>query len=267
MKVFPAGEITGNEKNAIERVQSGTLALTRVSSGAVGLFNFRFNVFGLPYLFDSPDHMWAFLNGPYGRKMLDDLQTSGLVGLCWYDGGARSFYAKTPLHGIDDLKGLRVRIHDNPVIMKMVQALGAIPVPMGTAQILKAFEADTINAAENNPPSLLSLKHYQEARYYLLDKHLRLPEVLVMGKANWDRLTPEKQAAIRRAAEESVAFQRSRWDQYEVEALNTLKASGVTVVEIKDFSPFKKAVQKLLAEEAPKHSETLKAVETARPRK
>ena len=263
--VFPDGEITGNERTAVEMVQKGTIAFARVSSGALGAFNSRLNVFGLPYLFDSKQHLWGFLDGPYGRKMLDELVSSGLIGLCWYEAGARSFYARKSLSRMADVKGLRIRTHSNPLIMRMVQLLGGDPVPLGTSQISKAFEDGTIDAAENNAPSLLALGHYRFARHYLLNEHLRLPEVLFMSKVAWDRLTAEQRDVIRRAAQESVVFQRNKWDAYEAEALETLVKAGVEVVQVEDFGPFRRAVKKLVDEETPRYVEALKAVEAARP--
>ncbi len=265
--VFPEGQITGNERTAIEMVQKGTIAFARVSSGALGAFNSRLNVFSLPYLFDSKQHLWRFLDGAYGGKMLDDLASSGLIGLCWYESGARSFYAHKPLKELADLKGLRIRTHSNPLIMRMVQAMGGEPVPMGTSQILGAFESGTIDAAENNPPSLLSLGHFRVAPHYLLNEHLRLPEVLFMNKVVWDGLTPEQRDAIRRAARESVAFQRARWDAFESEALETLARAGVEIAKVGDVGPFRKAVRKLVDEESPRYAEALKAVEAARSRR
>lgn len=265
--VFPGGQITTDEKVAIEQVQIGAVAIARVSSGPLGAFNPQMNVFGLPYIFDSKDHMWAFLNGPYGQKMLSDLGTSRMIGLCWYDGGARSYYAKNPIKKFEDLKGLKVRTMANPLIMKMVESMGANPVPMSVGQIFSSLQTGVIDAAENNPPTLLSQNHYQIARNYLLTEHLRLPEVLFMSKMVWDRLNPAQQAAIRKAAVETVAFQRAKWDAFEVDALNKVKAAGVTVTEVKDFTPYRNAVKPLVDSEASKYTETLKAINEARPKK
>lgn len=267
IEVFSDGQITGNERTAIEMVQKGTIAFARVSAGALGAFNARLNVFGLPYLFDSKQHLWRFLDSPHGRKMLDELATSGLVGLCWYDAGARSFYARKPLRGLADLKGVRIRTHSNTLIMSMVEAMGGNPVPLGTSQINQAFEKGSIDAAENNAPSMLALGHYRFARYYLLNEHLRLPEVLIMSKAAWDRLPVDQRDAIRRAAEESVAFQREKWDAFEAEALEALLQNGVSVVAVEDREPFRRAVKKLVDGEAPRYVEALKAIEAVRPRR
>ena len=267
VRVYPDGQITGNERTAVEMVQKGTVAFARVSVGVLGTFNSRLNLFGLPYLFDSKQHMWAFLKGPYGRALLDDLAASGLIGLCWYDAGARSFYARKPLRGIDDLKGLRVRTHSNPIIMRMVQAMGGEAVPLGTSQVLQALEKGTIDAAENNAPTLLTLEHHRIARHFMLDEHFRLPEVLFMSKVAWERLDSEQQRAIRRAADESVVFQREKWDAFEREAMDKLAKAGVEIVPINDVTPFKNAVKKLVEEESPRYRDALRAVEEARAKK
>lgn len=262
--VYSGGQITGNERTAVEMVQKGTIAFARVSSGALGAFNARLNVFGLPYLFDSKQHMWRFLEGPHGRKMLDELATSGLIGLCWYDSGARSFYARKPLNALADLKGVKVRTQSNPLIMRMVEAMGGNPVPLGTGQISEAFEYGTIDAAENNAPSMLALGHFRFARHYLLNEHQRLPEVLIMSRAVWDRLPAAQRESIRCAAEESVAFQRKRWDAFEAEALERLLKDGVNIVKPVDLEPFRRAVKKLVDEETPRYAEALKAIDAAR---
>lgn len=264
--VFPGGQISGDEKVVIEQVKIGAIAIARVSSGALGSFNAQLNVFALPFIFDSKAHMWSFLNSAAGQKMLADLAPSGFVGLCWYDGGARSFYANYPLNTIGDLKGKKYRVMPNAILVKMVEAMGASAVPMGAGQVFSAIQTGVIDGAENNAPSLISFNHYQVAKYYMLDEHLRLPEVLFMSKMVWDKLSKDQQAALRKAAVETVDFQRKKWDAYEIEALNKIKAEGEIVVAV-DPTPFKDAVKQLLADESPKFAETLKAINAARPKK
>jgi tripartite ATP-independent transporter DctP family solute receptor len=266
--IFPGGSISGDEKVVIEQVKINAISIARVSSGALGAFNSQLSVFSLPYLFDSSDHMWAFLLGAYGQKMLEDLAPSGFIGLCWYDGGARSFYANYPLNSIADLKGHKFRVMPNNLLVKMVEAMGASAVPMAAGQVFSAIQTGVIDGAENNAPSyVMSFNHYQVAKYYMLDEHLRLPEVLFMNKSAWDKLSKDDQAAFRKAAAETVAFQRKAWDDYDVKAMAKGKAEGSIVVEVKDKTPFKNAVKELVATESPKFAETIKAIEAARPKK
>ncbi len=265
--IFPGGQISGDEKVVIEQVKINAITIARVSSGALGSFNAQLNVFSLPYLFDSADHMWNFLLSPAGMKMLDDLGPSGFIGLCWYDGGARSFYADYPLNSIADLKGRKYRVMPNNLLVKMVEAMGASAVPMAAGQVFSAIQTGIIDGAENNAPSLISFNHYQVAKYYMLDEHLRLPEVLFMNKGAWDKLSAADKAAFRKAAAETVTFQRQKWDAYVIEATNKIVAEGEIIVPVPDKTPFKNAVKQLVADESPKFAETLKAIDAARPKK
>jgi tripartite ATP-independent transporter DctP family solute receptor len=265
--VFPGGSISGDEKVVIEQVKINAVSIARVSSGALGGFNAQLNVFSLPYLFDSSDHMWNFLLGSYGQKMLSDLAPSGFMGLCWYDGGARSFYANYPLNSINDLKGKKYRVQSNQLMIKMVEAMGASAVAMAAGQVFSAIQTGVIDGAENNAPSLISFNHYQVAKYYMLDEHLRLPEVLFMNIGAWNKLSKDDQAAFKKAAAETIAFQRKAWAAYEVEATNKIKAEGEIIVEVKDKTPFQNAVKALVAEESPKYADSIKAIEAAKPKK
>jgi tripartite ATP-independent transporter DctP family solute receptor len=266
--IFPGGQISGDEKVVIEQVKINAIQIARVSSGALGAFNAQLNVFSLPYLFDSSDHMWNFLLSPYGQKMLADLAPSGFVGLCWYDGGSRSFYANYPLNTIADLKGHKFRVMPNNLLVKMVEAMGASAVPMAAGQVFSAIQTGVIDGAENNAPSyVMSFNHDQVAKFYMLDEHLRLPEVLFMNKGAWDKLSAADQTAFRKAASETVAFQRKAWADYDVKAMAQAKVDGSTIVEVKDKTPFKNAVKDLLATEGPAFADTLKAIDAARPKK
>jgi tripartite ATP-independent transporter DctP family solute receptor len=266
IEVYPGAQL-GDEKAAIEQVQIGALAFTRVSSAPMAQFSKQLGVFSLPYIFDSKDHMWAFLNGPGGRKMLDDLTASGFVGLAYYDGGARSFYASKPITKAEDLKGLKFRVIQNEWSVKMVNALGANATPMAYGQVFSAIQTGVIEGAENNAPSYLTASHYQVAKSYLLDGHQRIPEVLVMSKTVYETLSKEDQALIKKAADDSVAKQRQLWDAYEGEALAKVKAAGSTIVEVSDPTPYQKAVEPVIKEASAQFGDSLKAIAAARPKK
>lgn len=265
--IFPGGQISGDEKVVIEQVKINAITIARVSSGALGSFNAQLNVFSLPFLFDSADHMWAFLLSKDGMKMLDDLGPSGFIGLCWYDGGARSFYANYPLNRLEDLQNRKFRVMPNNLLVKMVEAMGASAVPMAAGQVFSAIQTGVIDGAENNAPSLISFNHYQVAKHYMLTEHLRLPEVLFMNKRAWDKLSAADKQAFRKAAAETVSFQRQAWDAYVIEATNKILAEGEIIVPVPDKTPFKNAVKQLIATESPKFAATLKAIEAARPAK
>ncbi len=266
--VYPGGQVSADEKVVIEQVKIGAIAIARVSSGALGAFNAQLNVFSLPYLFDSGDHMWNFLLSPYGMKMLDDLAPSGFVGLCWYDGGARSFYANYPMNSVADLKGKKFRVMGNPLLIKMVEAMGASAVPMAAGQVFSSIQGGVIDGAENNAPSYVkSFNHYQVAKFYMIDEHLRLPEVLFMNKAAWDRLSATQKTAVKKAAAETVSFQRKAWADYDIESMNIAKADPTVKITYPDKAPFQAAVKDLVAAESSTYAATLKAIADAKPKK
>jgi TRAP-type C4-dicarboxylate transport system substrate-binding protein len=210
--------------------------------------------------------MWAFLDGPDGVKLLDSLQPSRFVGLCYYDGGARSFYASKPITRIDDLKQLKIRVMQNEWSLKMVNAFGANASPMAMGQVFSGLQTGVIDGAENNPPSYLTWSHFQVAKNYLLDGHQRIPEVLVMSKAVWDTLSADDRALIKQAAKDSVKKQRELWDAFESEALAKVKAGGAVVTEVKDLTPYQKAVKPIIESASAQFGESLRAIEKAKPR-
>jgi len=265
--VYPGGELSGDEKVIIEQVKVGAVQLARVSTGSLGAFNKQMEVFGLPYLFDSKEHQWAFLNSPAGQKMLADLAPSGFFGLTWYDAGARSFYSKNPIKGPADIKGQKFRMIGNPILLKMADSLGASAVSMASAQVFGAIQTGVLDGAENNPPSLISFNHYQVVKYYTLDEHARLPEVLILNLTIWNKLNAAQKTAVNKAADETVAFQRKAWDAYEIEALQKIKDAGVIVTPVPDKSAWKAAVKAVFDAEAVPFAETVKAINAARPKK
>ncbi len=262
IEVYPGSQL-GEEKAAIEQVQLGAIAFTRVSSGPMAEFNKALGAFSLPYIFDSGEHMWNYLNSPEGQKLLDGLSASRFVGLCYFDPGARSFYSFKPITKLEDLKGLKIRVIQNTVNMELMKALGASATPMPYGQVFSSLQTQVIDAAENNFPSYLTASHYQVAKNYLVDAHQRVPEVLVISKTIFDGLPKADQELIRQAAKDSVAKQRELWNAFEKEAEAKVKAEGCTVTYVKDLTPFQNAV-KPVVDAHPEYAEVLKDIAKAR---
>ena len=208
--------------------------------------------------------MWKFLEGPDGQKMLDGLQAAKFVGLCYYDPGARSFYSTKPIKELADLKGLKFRVIQNKINMDMVAAVGASATPMPYGQVFSALQTGVIDGAENNAPSYLTSNHYQIAKFYLLDMHQRVPEVLVMSKVVWDKLSADDKKLIKQAAVDSVKTQRELWTKFETEAMNKVKAAGSTVTEVKDVKPWQAAVKPVIDKYRADYKEALEAIDKAR---
>ena len=159
--VYTGGTLYGEETGSIEALQIGDLAFARVSASPVASYVPALNVIQLPYLYRDGDHMWQVLNGEIGQSMLDEIQASGsgLVGLCYYDAGARNFYTKTPIYSVADMAGLKIRLQNNAMMVEMVQLLGGNGVTgIGPNDVYSAIQQGTIDGAENNWPTYESTR-------------------------------------------------------------------------------------------------------------
>ncbi|MGG6312524.1 TRAP transporter substrate-binding protein [Paenibacillus macerans] len=263
IEVFPSAQL-GEEKAVIEQVQLGAIEFTRVSTGPLAEFNKAFGVFSLPYIFESEEHEWNFLNGPEAQQMLDGLSSSKFVGLAYYDSGARSFYTRKPVKSIGDLKGMKIRVIQNKVNIDLMEALGASATPMPYGDVFNSLQTGVIDGAENNWPSYYTSKHYEQAKNFIVDGHQRVPEVLMVSKVTWDKLSDQDKQAIREAATESIAYQREEWKKFEKEAEDKVRAAGVTVTEVTDLKPWQDAVKPMIEQYRSEYREVLEAIDKAK---
>ena len=195
-------------------------------------------VFGLPYLFRDADHFWAVLNSEIGRELLEAGQGVGIHGLCYYDSGSRSFYMiDKPVLEPQQLRGTKVRVMKSRMAMDMVSTMGGAPTPIAFGELYTALQQGLVDGAENNPPSLLSSRHYEVARHYSLDEHSRVPDMVIFSQTVWATLSAQERGWLEQAAADSVVFQRELWTVKSDEALATIEAAGVTIYR-PDKAPF-----------------------------
>ena len=232
VEVYHSAQL-GEEKDTIEQTQAGVIDLDRVSMGPFNGVVPETAVPSLPYMFRSVDHMRHVMDGPVGDEILKAFEAHDLVGLAFYDSGARSFYnTKKDITSMADMKGMKFRVIQSDVFVDMVNALGANATPMAYGEVYSALQTGVIDGAENNWPSFESAKHYEVAKHYTMDEHQIVPEVLVMSKASWDKLSPEDQAIVRQAAKDSVVKMRELWDAQEKKSRDIVEKAGVKVSEI-----------------------------------
>ena len=246
VEVFHSAQL-GEEKDTIEQTQFGVIDLNRISIGAFGTQVPEATVTQLPYIFRSADHFHAVLDGPIGDEILAAFEAVDLVALAFYDGGARSFYnSEKPINSPADLTGMKLRVMQSDIFVDMVAALGGNATPMPYGEVYSGIQTGVIDGAENNYPSYDTAGHSEVAKYYSLDEHLMVPEVLVMSKLSWDKLSAEDQAAVRAAAKESVSKQRELWAAKEVESKAKVEAGGA-VINTVDKTPFIDAMKPVYA--------------------
>jgi tripartite ATP-independent transporter DctP family solute receptor len=243
IKIFHSMQL-GGEKEALEQAQLGALEMTRVSVGVVGPIVEEFNAFNLPYFFRSVDHMHKVVDGEIGTTLLNKLEAGGLIGLGYMDAGSRSFYNKVkPIKTMDDLKGLKIRVMQNPIFIEMVNSMGGNGLPIAFNELYTSMQTGVVDGAENNPPSYESGKHYEVAGYYTLTEHLMVPEIFVFSKKVWDTLPALDQQLIRKASALAVGRERELWAAREQKSLDLLKSKGIQIVTDVDKTPFIEATK------------------------
>jgi len=232
VEVYHSAQL-GEEKDTIEQVRSGVIELNRVSMAPFNGTVKESIVPALPYIFRSEDHMHKVMDGPIGDQIKAAFEPAGLVVLAFYDAGSRSFYnSKRPIKTVEDMKGLKFRVIQSDIFVDMTAALGANATPMPYGEVYSSIETGVIDGAENNFPSYDTAKHFEVAKYYSLDEHTILPEVFVMNKDAWDKLTPEDQEIFKQAAKESVAKQRELWSAKSAESRAIVEKAGVEINEV-----------------------------------
>jgi tripartite ATP-independent transporter DctP family solute receptor len=183
------------------------------------------------------------MDGPIGDQILKAFEPHGLVALAFYDSGARSFYdSKRPINTPTDMKGMKIRVQQSDLFIDLVNALGANATPMPAGEVYSALQTGVVDGAENNWPSYESFRHAEVAKYYSQTEHSMSPEVLVMSKRSFDKLSPADQQALREAAKESVLEMRKLWEAREKVAEEKVRAAG-TKVNAVEKQPFVDAMK------------------------
>lgn len=237
IEIYSSGQL-GTERECLELLQIGSLGMTKVSSAVMEAFSPSYKVFGLPYIFETDAQRWAVMNGPIGQEILTAGEPFFLRGLCYYDAGYRSFYTThKPIRTPDDLAGMKIRVQESPVAFKLVQTLGASPTPISWGELYTSLQQGIVDGAENNPPSFQTSKHYEVCKFYSLNEHTAVPDVLLIGTKVWNNLTPQQQQWLQQAADESAEYERKLWEQSTEEAMSIFEAAGVEIIR-PDKRPF-----------------------------
>lgn len=245
ISVYPSQQL-GTERECLELLQIGSLAMTKVSSSVLEGFVPIFKVFSLPYIFRDDEHKFKIFEGDVGKDLLISPEKYWLRGLCFYDAGSRSFYTKNaPIRTPDDLTGLKIRTQESATSVNLVNSLGGSATPISWGELYTALQQGVVDGAENNPPSFYLSRHYEVCKYYSLDEHTSVPDVLVISTIIWNDLTEHEQKWLQEAAEESYEHQKKLWKESTLESLKAVEEAGVKII-YPDKTPFIEKVQPML---------------------
>jgi tripartite ATP-independent transporter DctP family solute receptor len=231
VEVFHSKQL-GEEAAVIEQVQLGAIDMTRVSISAVSSFVRDLDAFQLPYLYRDAAHMWKVLDGPIGQEILKKHEAFNFVGVGWFESGSRNFYTKKQVKTVGDLKGMKIRVQQAPLMVGMVQALGAVATPLPYGEVYSALQTGVVDGAENNWPSYLTTSHFEVAKYWISDEHTRVPEITVGSKKIFDKLSKEDQAIIIKAMKDAQPYQFKLWVDFEKVAEKSVRDKGSIITQV-----------------------------------
>lgn len=230
VKIFPDAQL-GSEREVLELLQIGSVAATKVSAATLSNFVPEYNVLGIPYLFRNKQHQFDVLEGDIGKSILEKGSKFWLRGLCYYDAGSRSFYTSNkPIRTPEDLEGLKIRVMNNQMAINMVNSMGGSATPLAYGELYTAIQQGVVDGAENNPPSFVSSNHYEISKYYTLDQHSSVPDVLLIGTKYWDKLSEQEKIWAQEAADESAQVQKVFWNESVEESMAVAEKAGVEII-------------------------------------
>lgn len=263
IEVFPSAQL-GEEKDVIEQVQIGAIDITRTSIAPLTEFSPSLNVLQLPYIYNNGEHMWKVLNSSIGDDFLASVDEANFIGLGWFDPGARNFYnSQREIKSLADLKGLKIRVMQSELMMDMVAALGASATPLPYGEVYSSIQTGVIDGAENNWPSYDTSSHFEVAKYYTIDEHLRVPEIILASKIAMEKVSAEDLALIKEAAKEAQAYQREQWAAKEKVSRDKVIAAGTIVTELDDAAKaeFSAAMQPVYDKYAADYADIIKQIQ------
>jgi tripartite ATP-independent transporter DctP family solute receptor len=230
----------GNERDLTEGLQLGTVDLA-IAPGTITSFEPKMKVFGLPFIFKSREHAYKVLDGEIGKELASNLPSVKLRLLAYWENGYRQITnSKKPIYTPEDLKGIKLRVPENKVYVDTFTQWGANVTTMAFGELYTALQQKTIDAQENSIALVYTNKLYEAQEYMSLSNHVYEPAPLLISQITWNKLSPEMQRSIQKAAEEARDYERKLLVDADKKYLEELKKEGMQVNEI-DVEAFKKA--------------------------
>ncbi|PSW22034.1 TRAP transporter substrate-binding protein [Photobacterium sanctipauli] len=246
IRIYPDAQL-GTQRESMELMQNGALEMVKTNAAELEAFAPAYAAFNLPYLFRDKSHYYNVKEGEVGEEILASSRDSGFIGVTYYDAGARSFYTSKPINTPEDLKGLKIRVQPSPSAIAMVNALGGSPTPLAYGELYTALQQGVVDAAENNIPSFSLSRHSEVSKYFSLDEHTMVPDVLVISTKAYDALSDEHKDALKTAADSSMELMKKLWAESEAEERAKAEKMGVEFVK-PNKTAFVEAVQPMYDE-------------------
>ncbi len=232
VRLFPSGQL-GGDLQTVSSLQGGTLDVTVLNAGLLVGQVKEFQLFDLPFLFESGKEADAVVDGSFGQKLAAMLPAKNLVSLGYWELGFRNVTnSRRPINKLEDIAGLKVRVVQSPLYIDLFNTLGANAVPLPFPELYTALEQKTVDGQENPVTLINTSKFYEVQKHLTLTRHTYNPQIVIFSKRVWDRLDAEEKKLIEEAAAEARTFQRQYSREQETKALDAVRAAGMQVVEL-----------------------------------
>ena len=257
INLFPGGVLGGDQAN-VSALQGGTLDMVVLNSGILASQVKEFGIYDFPFMFANPKEADAVVDGPFGKMMHDKLEAKGIVGLAYWELGFRNITnSRRPIHKVDDIAGLKLRVIPNAINVDWVKALGANPTPLPFPEVYAALDQKAIDGQENPATVISANKLYEVQKHIVLSNHQYNPQSLIFSKKVWDTLTVSDRKILLDAGVEASKYQRQVARDAAGTALENLKKNGMQVTQLSalELAKFREAMKPVIA----KHSEIVGA--------
>jgi len=235
--VFNNGTL-GQERDLLEGMKLGTIDMANVNAAMIVSISPRWQVFSLPYIFQSEEHFNKVVNGSVGQELFKEIEKVGLKGMAYQWSGFRSLTTKKgPINTPDDLKGLKIRTMPSKTMVDALNAMGAIATPMDQGAVYNALQSGVLDGWENNPATVNAFKMNEVCPFFSYTNHFAAPNVMVMSQKSWDKLPPDMQKIVMEVAVESQKDESDIFHNDEKQIVEKLKAAGMKFNEV-DTKPF-----------------------------
>lgn len=244
VEIYYASTLGGNTES-MEGLRMGTIEATELSLTAISAYSDIWSTFSLPYLWESGQQAIDVLSSEEVMSVLEeDLESNGMMAIAWQNLGSRNILnTMRPINTPEDLKGMTIRVIQDPVLVDSIEAMGGAPVTMAWSECYSGLEQGTINGLENSAPVIVANSMENVGKYYSLTEQFIMPDPILVSAMWFNTLTPEEQEGILKAGEEYTrVWNEEIWPEAEAEALKTIADAGCEVNEI-DKTPFIEATQ------------------------
>jgi tripartite ATP-independent transporter DctP family solute receptor len=252
VQVFPASQI-GSDVEAVEMMQSGAIQASLVPTAKMSVFDPSLQLIDLPFLFPNREITHKFLDSEIADDLFKPLENIGLKGLAFWESGFKQITANKEIRKPEDFKGLKFRVMESPLLIEQYKTLGANPVPIDFAEVYNALQQGVVDGQENPLVSITTMRFYEVQSYMMMTNHGYLAYAFLFSKAFWDKLSPEHQEIISKAALEAAQLERQEVANREEGYIKIIGDSGTIIVrfteeELKAFANAMKPVHEKFAD-------------------